>query len=210
MCLCCLVIHHSWSNSSQIWSPPWQDLNGEWGVEVEARPSPITHCVPRTADGGMVKSMAMIWKLTYGNLSSATHVVYTMCLYCSANDGRFGSRNQNLNPYCNNGGKAAHSSCVLQLLEQYGNNMAKRSWYSIICHPCHFAPELLTDQLLIWLRPNLRPPLRALNGVLRWKQGHPLCSISVGGFVGVWHCDNNTLMALCQLPPMSLCVCVAW
>ena len=48
----------------------------------------------------------------------------------------------------------------------------------------------------IWLI--LRTHLRALKGMLRWKQGHPLLPIAVEDTLDVEQGYGNTLMALCQ------------
>ena len=88
---------------------------------------------------------------------------------------------------------------LLGVLQCYANTLVAsfRHQPMSICSRCtHQSVEVLW-QVVSNLR--LRPLLRAWNGVLRWKQCHPLLPTAVETLVdGVWQWYESTEMTSCQ------------
>ena len=87
---------------------------------------------------------------------------------------------------------------LLGVLQCYANTLVAsfRHQPMSICSRCtHQSVEVLW-QVVSNLR--LRPLLWAWNGVLRWKQCHPLLPTAVETLVGVWQWYESTEMTSCQ------------
>ena len=83
----------------------------------------------------------------------------------------------------------------IAMLCQHSCGILPSSTMSICSRCTHQSVEVLW-QVVSNLR--LRPLLRAWNGVLRWKQCHPLLPAAVETLVGVWQWYESTEMTSCQ------------